>query len=69
VQNVSIDTRAHSEPVALYDILGHEVLRGKLDGSGHAQFDVSALPRGVYSVIIKHNGIPLPIGKVAVVGR
>ena len=69
VQSVSIDTRSRSEPVSLFDILGHEVLRGKLDGAGHAQFDVSALPRGVYSVILKHNGFPLPIGKVAVVSK
>jgi hypothetical protein len=58
-----------SQPVIIYDILGHEVLHGKLDGTGHAQFDVSALPRGVYSVILKHNGIPLSIGKVAVVSK
>jgi hypothetical protein len=64
-----VESLVYDEPVSLFDILGHEVLRGKLDGAGHAQFDVSALPRGVYGVIIKHNGIPLPIGKVAVVGR
>jgi hypothetical protein len=68
-RSVSITTRTQSEPIAIYDILGHEVLHGKLDGTGHAQFDVSALPRGVYSVILKHNGIPLSIGKVAVVAK
>jgi photosystem II stability/assembly factor-like uncharacterized protein len=67
--HISVESVDYSQPILIFDILGHEVLRGKLDGSGHAQFDVSQLPRGVYSVILKHNGIPLPIGKVAVVGR
>jgi photosystem II stability/assembly factor-like uncharacterized protein len=68
-RSFAITTHAQSEPISIYDILGHEVLHGKLDGSGHAQFDVSALPRGVYSVILKHNGIPLSIGKLAVVSK
>jgi hypothetical protein len=67
--SLSVQSVDYCQPLLMYDILGHEVLRGKLDGSGHAQFDVSALPRGVYGVILKHNGIPLPIGKVVVVGR
>jgi hypothetical protein len=67
--SLSVQSVDYGQPLLMYDILGHEVVHGKLDGSGHAQFDVSALPRGVYSVILNHNGIPLPIGKVVVVGR
>jgi hypothetical protein len=66
---IKIMSADYDQPILVYNILGHEVLHGKVDGTGHAQFDVSALPRGVYSVILKHNGIPLSIGKVAVVSK
>jgi photosystem II stability/assembly factor-like uncharacterized protein len=69
VGSIGIVSNDYDQTVLVYDLLGREARHGKLDGTGHAQFDVSALPRGVYSVILKHNGIPLSIGKVAVVSK
>ncbi len=57
------------KPVYIFDMLGREVLRGKMSSQGKAAFDVSALPHGVYDIVFNHNGIMLPVGKVAVIGR
>ena len=66
---VTIRSDSPSLPIHLLDILGRTVLSGTLDERGAASLDVSSLPRGVYSVMIGRDGMMVPVGKVAVVGK
>ncbi|HWF44986.1 MAG TPA: T9SS type A sorting domain-containing protein [Candidatus Kapabacteria bacterium] len=64
--NLTITSSIGASSVYLYDILGREALSGTLL-NGHATLDVSHLPRGIYSVVLEHNGRLIPAGKIAVV--
>ncbi len=55
--------------VRLFDVIGRESLRDALDEHGQATLDLTSLPRGIYSVMLDHNGAMVPVGKVAVVAK
>ncbi len=50
--------------IHLFDILGREVLNGKVPSSGALTLNVSSLPRGVYVAIMEHGNTMLPLGKI-----
>jgi hypothetical protein len=58
-----------NETIHLYDMLGREARSGVLPASGQATLDVSHIPRGIYSVVLEHNGLLIPAGKIAVVRK
>ena len=66
---VTITSVEHSRTIRLIDVLGREVLHDVLSANGKATLNVASLPRGIYSVILDHNGITLTVGKVAVIDR
>ncbi len=66
---VTIVTVDHLRTVHLIDILGREVMSAMTSDQGKATFDLSQLPRGIYSIVLDHYGKMLPVGKVAVTGK
>jgi hypothetical protein len=64
VLNVISEDRLH--PIRVFDILGREVLRGQLDQDGHCRLDVSSLAGGMYIVMLEHDGLLLPVSRVAI---
>jgi photosystem II stability/assembly factor-like uncharacterized protein len=63
--NVNIASSYGMGTIHLYDVLGREALVG-IVSSGQTTLDVSKLPRGIYSVVLEHDGNLLPAGKIAV---
>jgi hypothetical protein len=52
---VHIISEARLDPVLVYDVLGREVMRDRLDARGEAKLDVTKLAPGVY-VVMNQNG-------------
>jgi len=55
--------------IHLFDILGREVLNGKVPASGTTTLDVSHLSRGIYIAIMEHGKAMLPLGKIVLTGE
>jgi len=66
--SINIEAHTNSRRVHLFDILGHEVQNVNLK-DGKAQFDVSTLPRGIYSLILDRDKSDRIIGKVVLCGH
>ncbi len=64
---VIIKSPAESGTVHVFDLLGQTVRSGILNEGGELRLDVSTLPRGIYSLMLDHGGVMLPIGKVALI--
>jgi hypothetical protein len=63
---VHIISEARLDPVLVYDVLGREVMRDRLDARGEAKLDVTKLAPGVYVVMIQNGAQFLPVSRVAV---
>ena len=53
----------------ILDILGREVMRGIIPLKGPLTLNVSALPSGIYIVMLDHDGKTLPVGKMVLTGE
>jgi len=69
-RSFTISSGTPSSIIRLFDMLGREVLGGRLDARGGATLDVSSLPAGIYSIVGDAGGTrTVVLGKVAVEGR
>ncbi len=55
--------------VLLVDVMGRQRLRGTIPSDGALQFEVSALPRGIYGIMLERDGDMAFVGKVALVTK
>jgi photosystem II stability/assembly factor-like uncharacterized protein len=66
---VSIVSNDPLREVRLIDVLGRSRLEAQLPADGTLKLDISHLGSGIYSVQIDHDGVMIPVGKIAAIGH
>lgn len=61
IQSVALS----NSTVAITDMLGRVVAKGKLSEEGKAEFDLTNKPRGIYYVTLAYSGREYMVGKIA----
>ncbi|HEX5315549.1 MAG TPA: T9SS type A sorting domain-containing protein, partial [Candidatus Kapabacteria bacterium] len=54
-QAISLESQEAGKPVEILDVLGQEVLSGRVPASGRLTLDISSLPAGLYYVSDGHS--------------
>jgi len=55
--------------IRLCDVLGRPRLQTQLPADGQLKLDISKLGAGIYSIQLNHDGVMVPVGKLAVIGK
>jgi hypothetical protein len=63
---VNVKVIGAAKNIHLIDMLGREIMQSSTNQDGKAHFDISRLPRGIYSVLLDTYGRQFPVGKVAI---
>ena len=68
-ESVTITSDGESGTVYLIDLLGREMRRDEIAAHGSLSFNTASLPRGIYSVVVKHDGTLEQVGNLALIGK